>query len=161
MTVITPIGMNPDGQLVTAQTGDTFAIMATVANTGSYNDLNNKPSIPGAPTANDNVSRTLNSNYTISSNVRGAICNYSINASWTVNALLSGSGAAFLEYSTNSGSTWITVNNVGKSLNLLTFAGGDDMNLSGFIPSTATSTRIRTTATNMTITYTRGQEVLV
>lgn len=128
----------------------------------TYNDGSNTIVVSGnQPTVNDNVSRSLNSNYTISSNVRGVICNYSINASWTLNALLSGSGAAFLEYSVDSGSNWITVNNVGKGLNLLTFAGSDDMNLSGFIPSTATNTRIRTTATNMTITYTRGQEVLI
>lgn len=114
----------------------------------------------GSFTVNNNVSRSLNSNYTISSNTRGALCSYSINATWTVQALLSGSGSAFLEYSIDNGSNWITVNNVGKTLNLLTFAGSDDMNLSGLIPSTATNTRIRTTSSNMTITYTRGQEVL-
>jgi len=82
-----------------------------------------------------------------------------IAAKWSVNALLSGSGSAFLEYSTNSGSSWITVNQVGKSLNLLTIAGSDDMNLTGMIPANAL-VRIRTTSSNMTITYTRGQEIL-
>lgn len=132
--------------------------------TVNYNDAGNAIVISGVtPTTNNNVSRTLNSNYTIASNVRGVLCSYSINASWSLNALLSGSGAAFLEYSTDAvtPTTWITVNNTGKGLNLLTVAGNDDMNLSGFIPAGATFTRIRSNVTNMTITYTRGQEVLL
>jgi len=109
-------------------------------------------------TFNNNVSRTLNSNYTVSS-TRDSSLNYSITASWTASALLGGSGTAFLEYSTDSGTTWITVNQVGKSLNLLTFTGSDDMNLIGDVPANAL-VRIRTTSTNMTIAYTRGQEIL-
>lgn len=113
---------------------------------------------PGAPTQNDNVSRTLNSNYTISASQRSR-CSYSVNVTWSLAALLSGSGAAFLEYSTDGGSNWVTVNNVGKSIGLLTFAGADDLNLSGEVPANAL-VRIRTTSSNMTVTYTRGQEVL-
>lgn len=136
-------------------------ISASNGVTFTYNDSGNSASIAGvAPTTNNNVSRSLNSNYTISSNVMGVFCTYSINASWNLSALISGSGSAFLEYSVDNGSNWITVNQVSKGLNLLTFAGNDDMTLSGFIPHTATTTRIRTTSTNMTITYVRGQEVL-
>jgi hypothetical protein len=109
-------------------------------------------------TINNNVARTLNSNFTISA-TQNALVSYSINAAWNVSALLSGSGSAFLEYSTNGGSTWITVCQVGKTLNLLTFAGQDDMNLSGVIPPNGL-TRLRATSSNMTVTYTRGQEVL-
>lgn len=109
-------------------------------------------------TYNNNVARTLNSSYTVSS-TRDSRLSYSINASWTVQALLSGSGTAFLEYSTDGGTNWITVNQVGKQLQLLTFQGTDDMNLTGDVPANVL-TRIRTTSSNMTIAYVRGQEVL-
>lgn len=105
------------------------------------------------------TTRSLNSNYTIST-TRAADVVYSINAAWTLNALLSGSGTAFLEYSTNAGSTWVTVSQVSKSLSLLTTGGADDMNLSGKIPANAL-VRIRTTSSNMTISFVRAQEVLL
>lgn len=53
MTVITPIGMNPNGQFVISKPGDTFVNMATVVNTDSYNDLINQPSIPSAQIQSD------------------------------------------------------------------------------------------------------------
>lgn len=55
MTIITPIGMNPLGQQVIAVPGDTFTCFATVANTGSYNDLTDKPTIPGQVNADWNA----------------------------------------------------------------------------------------------------------
>lgn len=109
-----------------------------------------------AEACNDNVSRSLNSSYTISS-TKPATVSYSVNASWSLNALLTGSGAAYLEYSTNAGSSWTTVNQVSKGLNLLTFAGSDDMNVVGKVPANAL-VRIRTASTNMTVSYVRGQE---
>lgn len=45
MTQITPVGMNPSGQFVIAQPGDTEGVLAVVANTGSYTDLINQPTI--------------------------------------------------------------------------------------------------------------------
>lgn len=46
-----PVGMNAaTGQFGIVQTGDTFNVFAAVANTGSYTDLSNKPTIPGVPT---------------------------------------------------------------------------------------------------------------
>lgn len=54
MTAITPIGMNPEGQFVISQPGDTFNNMAAVANSDSYTDLINTPVIP-------NVTRTTSS----------------------------------------------------------------------------------------------------
>lgn len=107
---------------------------------------------------NNNVARALNTPFTVST-THGARLSYSINAAWTVAALLSGTGSAFLEYSTDGGSSWITVNQVSKTLNLLTVAGNDDMNLVGEVPPNVL-VRIRTTSTNMTISYVRGQEVL-
>lgn len=51
MTLLVPIGMNSStGQYQIAQSGDTLAVVATVANTGSYTDLINKPTIPAAGT---------------------------------------------------------------------------------------------------------------
>lgn len=108
---------------------------------------------------NSDTVRSLNSNYTISA-VRHATVSYSINASWALQSLLSGSGAAYLEFSMDGGGNWTTVNQVSKSLALLTFAGSDDMNLCGEIPAGAL-VRLRTTTTNMTITYVRGQETLI
>lgn len=108
------------------------------------------------PTIYSSVSRSLNTNYTIST-TKDADVSYSINASWNISALLSGTGTAYLEYSINAGLTWITANQVSKFLNLLTFSGSDDMNLTGFIPANSL-VRIRTSSTNMTITYVRGQE---
>lgn len=111
------------------------------------------------PTINNGVSRSLNSNYTISSTKQARV-SYSVNVAWGLAALLSGSGAAFLEFSTNAGSSWTTINQVSKNIGLLTFSGADDLNLVGEIPANAL-VRIRTTSSNMTVTYTRGQEVLL
>lgn len=107
---------------------------------------------------NNNVARSLNSNFTISS-TRDVSVSYSVNASWALSSLLSGDATVFLEYSTDSGSTWITINQVGKSLTLLTISGADDLNVTGKIPANAL-VRIRTTSTRMTVSYVRGQEVL-
>lgn len=147
------------------QAGARSAISLTTTGTSgaaTYNSSTGVINIPNydtpvAPTITNNVSRSLNSNYTISSTLRARV-NYSINISWTLQALLSGTGSAFLEYSTNAGSSWVTVTQVTKTIGLLTFAGADDMNLSGEIELGAL-VRIRTTSTNMTVAYTRGQEV--
>lgn len=106
----------------------------------------------------NNVARAVNTPYTIST-TRDALCSYSLNATWAISALVAGSGSAFLEYSTDSGSSWLTASQVSKGLALLTFAGSDEMNLCGYIPAAAL-VRIRTTVSNMTLAYVRGQEVL-
>lgn len=137
----------------TGATGNTGATGATGA-TGPTGATGSPP----ATTQNDNVARSLNSNFTVSASQRSRL-NYSINVSWNLAALLSGNATAFLEFSTNGGSSWTIVSQVSKSIGLLTFAGADDMNLSGEIPANAL-VRIRTTSTNMTVTYTRGQEVI-
>lgn len=137
----------------------TRAVLATVASTGSYNDLTNKPSTSSVPIwAFASTTRSLNSNFTISTSSPADVV-YSISASWSISALISGSGTAFLEYSLNGGSTWDTVSQVSKSLTLLTIGGADEMNLSGKIPANAL-VRIRTTSSNMTISFVRSQEVI-
>lgn len=132
----------------------------SVTGNGSYNSTTGVITVnnPSSLTYNNNVSRSLNSSYTISS-TRAAEVAYSVNVSWNLSALLSGSASAFLEYSTDSGTTWVTVNQVSKNIGLLTFAGSDDLNLVGNVPAGA-SVRIRTTSSNMTVSYVRGQEVL-
>lgn len=59
MTAINPVGMNPTGQFVIAKAGDTFSLFATVANTGDYNDLINKPSIPNTARTTSVLSLSL------------------------------------------------------------------------------------------------------
>lgn len=118
-----------------------------------------------AVTINNNASRALSNatgstnRYTISAS-QNARVNYSITINWSVTALLSSSGTVFLEYSTDSGTSWTTVSQVTASVNLgLTLSGSNDMNLSGEIPANAL-VRLRTTTTNASCTYVRGQEVL-
>lgn len=53
MTAITPVGMNSTGQFVISNPGDTLTNVATVANSGSYNDLLNQPTIPAAQVNSD------------------------------------------------------------------------------------------------------------
>lgn len=53
MTVLTPVGMNPSGQFVIAQTGDTLNGLSLVAYSDSYTDLTNQPSIPAAQVNSD------------------------------------------------------------------------------------------------------------
>src|SRR6202012_2940781 len=52
-SVLTPVGMLPNGQFYIAQPGDTFNYYATVAFSGSYNDLTNRPNIPGGQVNSD------------------------------------------------------------------------------------------------------------
>ncbi len=117
-------------------------------------------------TVNDNVSRSLSNTagstnqYTISA-TQPAHVNYSITMNFTVTALLSSSASVFLEYSTNEGSSWITVSQVTTSFGLgLALTGSNDMSLSGYIPANGL-VRLRPATTNATCTYQRGQEILI
>lgn len=125
----------------------------TTGTPGTYTNVtvNNKGIVTAGTTRiyNNGVSRTQNSNYTIST-TRDSIISCSAPVSWTLNALLSGSASVFFEYSTTSGSTWAPITNVGKQLSILSTGGQDDMNFSGSVPANVL-TRIRTTSSNMTI----------
>lgn len=59
MTALTPTGMNSSGQFVVAQPGDTFNDVAVVANTGSYTDLINQPTIPSVARTTSVLSLSL------------------------------------------------------------------------------------------------------
>jgi len=123
------------------------------------------PSIAASKTFNNNVSRSLNSNYTVST-TRDALTTYSINVSCT-NPLLAGSSTAnaFLEYSTDAGTTWITVSDIsnGSSVGLtvsLQLTQPSKYVLSGAIPANAL-VRLRSSTTGTaSVSYGRGQEVL-
>lgn len=118
-----------------------------------------------SPTINSGVSRTVNSNYTIST-TRMSTVYYTINISVT-NPLLIGTstGTAFLEYSTNGGSSWTTASQISNSSGVgltvtVALTTGGNMILTGTIPANAL-TRIRTTTSGTaSVTYTSGQEVL-
>lgn len=117
------------------------------------------------PTINNAVARSLSNaagstnRYTISA-TQPARVTYSITMNFTVTALLASSASVFLEYSTNAGSTWVTVSQVTSSFNLgLALSGSNDMSLSGELPINAL-VRLRPATTNATCTYITGQEVL-
>lgn len=137
---------------------------AGISVTGTYPSFTVSSTVT-SPTVNSAVSRTLNSNYTISS-TRMATVNYSITISVT-NPLLIGSsvGTAFLEYSTDGGTNWITASQVSNSSGVgLTVTIGitntQTSILTAAIPTNAL-TRIRTTTSDTSsVTYVTGQEVL-
>jgi hypothetical protein len=118
-----------------------------------------------APTINNNVSRTLNSNYTISTTKFQTVC-YSISCTST-NPLLAGtsSATATLQYSTNGGSSWISIPQIGNS-NSVTLTvtvqlnDGQTTQLTGSIPGNAL-VRIQTaTSGSASIVYNTGQEII-
>lgn len=142
----------PD-QTVTLTAGNRMSITGTYPNfTISYVE----------PVINQ-VSRTINSNYTIGA--RQATVMYSIPVSAT-NPLLAGTsvGSAFLEYSVNAGTTWTTAlstsasSQVGLAVAIALTTGGNNM-LVGAVPANAL-VRIRTTVSGTaTVGNATGQEI--
>ena len=159
-----PLGSNPSNYLtsVPAQSwGSTTGkpTFATVATTGDYNDLSNKPT-NSTYTYNNNVSRSLNSNYIISSTAKANVT-YTVRIAYNITVLLGSTGAVSLQYSTNGGSSFVTVSTVSNSLNLgLALTGYNDFIVSGYIPANAI-VKIVSTSTNATVTYRDGQELLI
>jgi hypothetical protein len=142
----------PD-QTVTLTAGNRIQITGTYPNfTISYIE----------PTINQ-VSRNVNSNYTIGT--RQSTVYYSVPVTATNPALAGTSvGTAFLEYSTNSGSSWTTAlptsasSTVGLAVAIALTTGGSNL-LSGVIPANAL-VRIRTTLSGTaTVGNAVGQEV--
>lgn len=121
--------------------------------------------VPSSPTINNNVSRTLNSNYTISSTQLAEV-RYTVTLSCST-PLLAGSASAqvFLEYSTNAGSTWVTVSDVLNTQTValsvsISISTPQNFVLSGTIPANALVRLRSATAGSGSVTYVRGQEVL-
>lgn len=101
------------------------------------------------PSINTSPARSLNSNFTPST-TRIVMGVYSISCSVT-NPLLAGNSTltAYLEYSTNGGSTWNTLTQNGNSSSVgvavaIQITNGQTATLSGVIPANALA-RIRTT----------------
>lgn len=115
------------------------------------------------PTPNVVLSKTLNSNFTLST-TKQAFVSYSLTCTVT-NPLLAGSSTAnaFLEYSTNGGSTWLLPSQNGNASTVgvavaIAITNGQTVTLSGYIPANAL-VRIRTATTGTaTVTYITGQE---
>lgn len=109
--------------------------------------------------------RTLNSNFTVST-TKAAFVFYTLSVS-VQNPLLAGTsvGTAFLEYSTNSGSTWNPVTSLGNSSNVGITVTVQLTNLQtgiigGVIPANALC-RVRTTTSGTaTITFIGSQEIV-
>lgn len=117
------------------------------------------------PTINNSVTRALNSSYTISATKLVEV-NYSITCSVT-NPLLAGvsTAVAYLEYSTNGGTSWIIVNQTGNTSGVglavaVAITNTQTTTLSGMIPPNAL-VRIRTTTSGTaSVTYVIGQETI-
>lgn len=142
-----------------SQTGQSGKVLSTNGTTASWTAM-------GSRTINNNVARSLNSSYTISS-TRDAQVSYSVSLSVT-NPLLAGSStaSAFLEYSTDGGTTWITVaqavnqSSVGLSVTVAITLPNTQV-LSGVIPANALARIRSTTVGTASVTFARAQEVML
>jgi hypothetical protein len=153
--VIYMIGMNASGQPVINT--DT---VHKVVNSGLYTDLMGRPAsviaIPHYPT------RTFNTNFTIGA-APANVC-YTVTLTAT-NPLAAGtsSAMAYLEYSTNAGTTWQTVSQTGMSSAAgvtvtVALTQGQTGVLYGLIPANAI-VRIRTAVSGTTTTtFVNSQE---
>ncbi len=122
--------------------------------------------INGIPSSiTNNVSRSLSNaagstnRYTVSAS-KPSLVIYSVTLNFNITALLGSSGTVYLEYSTDAGTTWVTVSQATVAFNLgLALAGSSDVSVAGAIPANAL-VRLRPATTNATATYVRGQESL-
>lgn len=116
------------------------------------------------PTITVVTSKVLNSNYTIST-TKSAIVSYSVTCVVT-NPLLVGTSTAtaFLEYSLNGGTTWLTPSQNGNSSGVgvavaVALTNTQTANLSAVIPANAL-VRIRTATTgSASVAYVTGTEI--
>lgn len=158
---------NPNSYITTA--GARTAI--SVTNTGTsgpatYNNTTgvfNIPDYTPSVTFNSSPGRSLsttgsNNTFTISA-TKNARVNYTINFAVAL-ALVTSNGVVSLDYSTNGGSSWTSVSSVSNAYTVaLTLTGNWDNNLSGEIPAGALVRIYRSSASNVTITLTKQQEV--
>lgn len=156
---------------------------ATVATSGSYVDLTNKPTIPAAQIQADwnqastgaldyiknkpfktitNVTRSLNASYTPSSTY-DTFCTYSVDVVSTFTLTGSTDGTLYLETSTN-GTTWTTLGvaklSIGGGLVLgVSLSVTNTLTVSSFIPK-GNLARLRTSGSS-SFTYQFGQETQI
>lgn len=144
----------PD-QVVTLTGGNRIQITGTYPNfTISYIE----------PTINIINSKTLNSNFTVST-TKQAIVSYSLTCSAT-NPLVAGNSSAtvFLEYSINGGSTWLLPNQLGNLQSValavaVAITNGQTASVTGVIPANAL-VRLRTTINGTaSVVFVTGTEI--
>lgn len=135
--------------------------LATVATSGSYNDLVNKPTIPVVNTpAATNPVRTFNSAFQVST-TRNAQVQYTAQIVAAISLAVGQTGTIYLETSPNN-STW-TIQDQFTNGNTGTLAVGFSLtqtmaqSLGAYVPA-GYWVRLRTTG-NATITYITSQEV--
>lgn len=110
------------------------------------------------PTISSNVTRALNSAFTVSTTQQAFLC-YSVSVNVTL-ALSSLTGTVTLQYSTNGGSTYISLPKVAftpptAGLGILT---SQIVQVNGFVPANALVRITTTTVSGITYTYSDGQE---
>lgn len=110
------------------------------------------------PTIYSNVSRPINNTTFTISNTKQSTVVYTISISCTSTLLNSASGKVVLQYSTDGGSTWVTVDEISNTVSGVASTNIQIGSLNGSIPANA-SVRMVTTSSNSTVTYVRGQEV--
>lgn len=117
-----------------------------------------------APTFNPTPARTLNANYTVSSTLNARV-SYTVALTTTLSLLnLNSAARVFLEYSTNGGSSWNTINSAGTSRTLsvaITIGINETTywNLVGEIPANALVRLRSTTSGGGTASWDSGIEV--
>lgn len=160
---ITSTDFSISGSPVTTSGSITANLNTSGVAAGSYRNVTvtNKGIVTAGinPTFNSAVGRSLNSNYTISTTLNARV-SYTIRIAYNITILVGSTGVATLQYSTNGGSSWVTVSTVSNSLNLgLALTGYNDFVLSGEIPANAL-VRVTTTGTvNATVTFPNATEV--
>ena len=143
--------------------------LATVATSGSYNDLSNKPTIPTVPAySQSSVTRTLNTVFQPST-TRNVLGVYSITIANVLTITGGAAGTVILEIATNSGFTTgvqelgrIANSNSGTLVVGLTLNDSITAQVKGTIPA-GNYARLRTVNTTgtPTFTYVSGQETLL
>lgn len=110
------------------------------------------------PTVHDNTVRTLNSGFTVSATQLAFLC-YSVQISVTL-ALSVLTGTVTLQYSTNGGTTYISLPKVAFTPLLagLGLTTSQIVQVNGYVPANALVRIATTTISGVTYTYTDGQE---
>lgn len=139
-----------------------FSLTNTGSGAATYNTSTGVFNMPTfaqyVPVINSNVTRALNSAYTVSATEPAFLC-YSIQISVTL-ALSSLTGTVTLQYSTNGGSTYVSLPKVAfappaAGLGLLT---SQIVQVNGYVPANALVKITTTTIAGITYTYSDGQE---
>lgn len=163
------VRVNDTNTALVAYTAVAASELATVATSGSYNDLTNKPTIPSVPTRSFSApSRSLNTAFQPST-TRDAQVSYSVDIATTVSLAGGAVGTVYLEYADDSAFTTNVVE-VGRFVNGqtgtlvvgLTLNQTNTAQLNGIVPA-GKYVRLRTQNNTGTPTFTwrSGQEVLL